>query len=361
MAKRFQQNQRDKIKAAFKDHVYYKLCRGVYDVFLNSNPNIIISVEDLFVDASKVLDNLLENGDRDAEMCKSLWADTLRAYRELDGTKAGVEDSKTEVAMLFYCVMLGMQSVQHSHYRGKLQRVLHNHIHTMWNKDRQRNCDDVEQNLKSCINVYTRDMLDWMEKYFTSTGSLTTEIEHTIHPHKNPNGKNSSKGKTIETKLYTLAYNCNDQDRKVKLIGFVRRKWEEWDWIETNTDIADFEHFFDGKPRDCHLVWKKSGALLSLLLEQLLNKNELFEKQTGCSSRSIVINQFKKSYDRHFDRVDSLDKIRIEWTIKLLNYKIPLELPQLSYHQGEDISDQALQEVFGGNMSITKDLNKYKY
>ena len=47
-------------------------------------------------------------------------------------------------------------------------------------------------------------------------------------------------------------------------------------------------------------------------------------------------------------------------TVKLLNYNVSLELPQLPYRQGEDISDNALQEVFAGNMHITKDLNKYK-
>lgn len=37
MTKRFQQNQRDKLKEHFKNHIFYRLCREVRDVFLQQN------------------------------------------------------------------------------------------------------------------------------------------------------------------------------------------------------------------------------------------------------------------------------------------------------------------------------------
>lgn len=228
----------------------------------------------------------------------------------------------------------------------------------MWDKDGQRNCAEIEHSLKQKVNVYTKEMLDWMKGYFASEEvNLTKEIETIIHQ-----TKTTAKTKQKEEKkpiLYTLNYLCKDISVRVKRIGFVRRKWEEWNWLETNTDVTDFEYLFEDKPRDCQLIWKASNAVLAMLLAKLLNRKDIFGHIKGCSPRSVVINQFKKSYDKHEDRVDELNLTRIEWTLKLLDYKVALELPQLPFHQGDDISDKALQEVFAGNMHITKDLNKY--
>ena len=95
------------------------------------------------------------------------------------------------------------------------------------------------------------------------------------------------------------------------------------------------------------------------MITKLLDMKDCFGHINGCSSRAVVTNQFKKSYDKHDDRVDNNNKSRIEWIVRILNFKVPFELPQLPYNQGDDISDKALQEVFAGNLHITKDLNKY--
>lgn len=82
MTKRFQQNQRDKLKEHFKNHIFYRLCREVRDVFLQQYPAIIISTENLFVDAAKELDIILSDGDIDADYCKDMWTNSLTIYRE---------------------------------------------------------------------------------------------------------------------------------------------------------------------------------------------------------------------------------------------------------------------------------------
>lgn len=357
MTKRFQESQRDKLKAHFKEHIYYRVCKEVYEVFRQHNPSVIMTAEDLFADASRTLDIILISRDIDADKSKELWTTTFRLYRELDGIAVGEEVSQAEVAMLCYTVMLGLQAVGHSHYRGTLQRTLHNCVHQMWDKVENENCASVEAELKSSVNQYTTEMLTWMEQYFVSKDSLTKEIESVLKPKKQGKDKKDEKKEPV---LYTLSYNCKDQKQRTRRIDFVRRKWEEWKWIESNTDVDDFSRFFDGTPRDCQLKWKSTGALLFLLLSELLKQNTLFDEQTGCHPRSIIINQFKLKIDTHTDRVHEPNLSRIEWSIKILNYEKPLELPKLPCHQGEDISDAALQDVFAGELHITKDINKYR-
>lgn len=231
-------------------------------------------------------------------------------------------------------------------------------------KNQIENVQKYKRQIRGEMNLLEirNDFQEWCSDYLLNDRFYTTEdarwIEATAQSLKTEG--NSSSRKDKDSIPYTLYYLCKDDSIRVKRIGFVRRKWEEWEWLEVNTDVTDFEHFFSGKSRDCQLIWKASNAILSLLITQLLDNKDCFGHKTGCSPRSVVINQFKKSYDTHTERVDKFNKLRIEWTVKLLNYKVSLELPQLPYHQGEDISDRALQEIYAGNMHITKDLNMYK-
>ncbi|WP_141241346.1 hypothetical protein [Prevotella sp. 885] len=352
---RFQQNQRNKLKEHFKDHVFYKLCRRIHDAFLKHCPTIIVSSEELFVDAAETLDELLTERDIKAERCSELWSEKLSINRRDDANCVDMATSQAEVAMLFYTVMFGLESVNHSHYRCTLQKTLHSSISLMWNKQEKTNCENVEKILHNEIVPLTEDMLAWMKNYFISVESLTEEINKLLHPAKNQCIKPNNKEKVY----YTLPYKCEDENLRIKRIDLVRRKCEEWGWLEVNTDVNDFVHFFSGKPRDCRLKWEASNAVLSFLITKLLDIKDCFDHITGCSPRAIVINQFKKSYDRHFERVDNNNKTKTEWIVRILNYKVPLELPQLPCNQGDDISNNALQEVFAGSLHITKDLHKY--
>ena len=352
--KRFQPNQCNKIREHFSEQPYYKLCQSVFEIFLRVCPSMVMTPEQLFSDAINTLDSIITTGDASTYYCKSLWNNTFITYREQDGTENDKDGTMTEVAMLFYMVMYGVMAVNNSHYRGTLLRTLHEAICRFYGREK---CFGLETMLRQPVNQHTADVLKWMETYFSSTESLSKEIESVLHPAK-------SKGKTPTQKtnvpvLYTLNYLCEDDSLRIKRINFVRRKWEEWGWLEPNTNVTDFEHFFSGKPRDCQLKWNASNAVLSLLLVKLLGMTDCFGHTTGCSPRSVVMNQFKRSYDIHEERVDSINRSRIDWTVKLLNYNVSLELPQLPYHHGEDISDKALLEVFAGNMHITKDLNQY--
>lgn len=152
---RFQQNQRNRLREHFRNHIYYKLCRQTHDVFLQHCPTIILSTEELFTDAARTLDNLLTEGDLEADICRDLWSDTIADYRQKDGTDADTATTQAEVAMLFYAVMYGIQSVCHSHYRGRLQRVLHASIHQMWNRHGPKNCYEIESLMPEAIDPLT--------------------------------------------------------------------------------------------------------------------------------------------------------------------------------------------------------------
>lgn len=352
---RFQQSQRNKLKEHFRNHVYYKLCRQIHDVFLQHCPSIILSTDELFADAAKTLDLLLTEGDFDAEQCMDLWSDTLADYREKDGINADTTTTQAEVAMLFYAVMFGLQSVNHSHYRGKLQRTLHLSIHRMWNKQYLKNCDIIERNLPQVVDTFTTDMLEWMREYFVSSVSITDEIKNLLHTKKMQSTKNKSKAK--ERIYYTLPYNCKDATTRINRVNIVMRKMQDWAWIEEPQHAEDFDHLFDGEPRNCNIKWiGKPLAILTELMKQLL-KQPYISKVTGLTASSIVKNQFGKNRSSNADRLDAKIKERISMIIYILDYNRPLPLVPKAKGEDFDISDLALQAAFAKELHITKDLN----
>jgi len=342
MTKRFQESQRDKLKAYFKEHIYYRVCKEVYEVFRQHNPSVIMTAEDLFADASKTLDSILITRDLDADKCKELWSNAFRRYRELDGIAVGEEVTQAEVAMLCYTVMLGLQAVGFSHYRGTLQRTLHNCVHLMWDKVEKENCASVEAELKSSVNQYTTEMLTWMEQYFVSKESLTKEIELLF----TKKAKEDNKGNETELQYYTLLYeNVNSSDRTHRLKA-LQQKWVEWEFISEPNDADDFTNFFSGQKINCHLQWIASNAVLNELLKRLLKGNEFMKKQTKVNATSIMREQFHTGPDRDKSRVDDTAKKRIEFTIYILDptKTLPMRFTGTRMEKEvEDLSDEAFE------------------
>lgn len=104
--KRYQQNQWNKLKEHFHDHPYYKLCKTVFDEFQKLCPTMVMTPEQLFVDAAQTLDSILITGDKFAERCHSLWTEKYNQYREQDQGTGDKSDTMAEVAMLFYMVIM---------------------------------------------------------------------------------------------------------------------------------------------------------------------------------------------------------------------------------------------------------------
>jgi hypothetical protein len=216
MMKRYQQNQCAKLKEHFREHPYYKLCKTVFNVFQEVCPTIILTPEQLFVDASLTLDSIIQTGDIYAEQCQSLWTEKYNQYREQDGTAADKEDTMTEVAMLFYMVMFGMTAINHSHYRSTLLKTLHDSICKFYGF---KQCLDIEQKLQDPVNLHTDEMMFWMAVYILSTHSLTKEFD-TLNDEepKRETGTERKAQIAKETKFTDFIINNAETDKVMSII-----------------------------------------------------------------------------------------------------------------------------------------------
>lgn len=352
LAKKSRGSQRSKLRERFRDHVYYKVCRKTHDAFLSQYPSIILSAEELFADAATTLDKLLTEGDLTTEMRADLWSDTLADYRMEEEGLTDLATSGSEVAMLFYAVIYGLQAVNHSHYRSKLQKTLLDSLHTKWFSHDQSKAKKVEILLND-VNSLSSDMLEWMKEYFFSADSLTEEIEGIVHPKRTPAKKKK------ETIPYTLPYCCPNEETRIKRLRYAMIAMQEWGWIEEPESADDFLDLFSGKARQCNIKWTgKSLAILTLLIKRLLEQPYM-ETKKGCSVSAIVKNQFGKNPSNNPERVNEEAKKRIDWIVRILDHK--QRLPRLDNRESETEGEEdsiylAEQEVMRGNLHSTKDL-----
>lgn len=166
-------------------------------------------------------------------------------------------------------------------------------------------------------------------------------------------------GKKPSGKPMTLKYYKHGNNgvlmRQRKRVHLVFNMWNRWGWIDEQTDIDDFDAFFEGEPRHCNITWKANGTVLTILLQKLL-KQTYIEKPTGCTAKSLVKQQFGKTANSDKSRLDNISKERIKLTLLVLDPKnhdlIFQSLDDLSEIQ--DIQDAALYEIFAGQLRSTK-------
>lgn len=136
-------------------------------------------------------------------------------------------------------------------------------------------------------------------------------------------------------------------------VMLVFRKLNEWKWIDEKTKADDFETLFEGEPRHCNITWTGNATILTILLQELL-KEDFIEKQTGCSAKSLVNNQFglTANYDRKRLDKDAEEKINVILYILNINNPIP-ERPERDSNERYDTSDVTLKQL-GEKLRSTK-------
>lgn len=349
-------NQYNKLKEPFREHPYFKLCMTVFNIFQELQPTMVITPVQLFVDASLVLDSILINRDLSEELCQSLWTDKYNEYRDHDGTAGDKDDTKAEVAMLFYMVMYGLTTVNQSFYCGKLTRILHESIHKFYGR---KECLYIEKKLHETVNQHSEEMREWMEEYYRNKGDLTKEIKEVFTSPKSVKPKKPSKN-DIKTP-YVLKYICKDETTRNNRLQRVMILMQNWNWIEEPRDADDFFDFFSGEPRFCNLKWTgPNTTILSLLIKKLYEQS-FFYKQEGASVLAILKNQFGlKSVSYNQERVSIEDNNRISLITVILNPDVQFKkIPNKGYGDGLDYRDSVMYEVYKNELHITKDLNKY--
>ena len=124
-------------------------------------------------------------------------------------------------------------------------------------------------------------------------------------------------------RYYDSTSSIGEVKKKRKRVDIVFRWFNEWGWLDDETNPNDFNYFFEGNPRQCNLTWKGNCTILTILLRELINQPYII-KQKGCRASSLVEQQFNKSPSFNESRLTLKDEEHIKMVLSVLDPKNPL-------------------------------------
>ncbi len=197
-----------------------------------------------------------------------------------------------------------------------------------------------------------------IEKMFDIHDNQTVNVYNGAPKNKANNKSSKSNEKLIKKpsgKPMTLKYYKHGDNgilmKQRERVTMIFRMFNAWKWIdETNTD--DFDAFFEGKPKHCNITWKSNSTILTILLQELL-KQSYIERQTGCSAKSLVTEQFGKTPNSDMKRLDD-DNIR---KIKLVLIILDINNPLAEEYEGKTKMD--VDQQFADLCVIYEDKLRY--
>ena len=204
------------------------------------------------------------------------------------------------------------------------------------------------QNNNDCIVINAPTNCTFM---MPSASPSSMHKPKTAKPKSKPVRKARSQPMTL--KYFTHGNNGVLMQQR-KRVHIVFRKFAEWKWIDGTTAADDFDSFFEGEPRHCNIKWTGTSTILTILLQELLNQTYI-ERQTACSAKSLVEQQFGKTANSDRKRLDNVNEERIMLTLFVLDINNPLpEIRGRNAIADVDIQDAALMEIYAGKLRSTK-------
>lgn len=224
----------------------------------------------------------------------------------------------------------------------------------------------MEDNAKTIINVagdYVQSKYVDYEINNVEAGGIGIQI---INGDKKPSSTSSVKPKLNKTTKkrnssipYTIRYiNANEQSRTTRL-RLLMLGLQKLQWIEEPKSVDDFMDLFNGAPRECNIKWTDTlnQATIYYFLQQLLAQ-PFIEKVTGCSARSLMMNQFHFDSPRADDkRITPENKRIIDRLLRIINPQ--QKLPAKSETITDDVADMnsAYWNYLEDGLHATKDIN----
>lgn len=343
MNQRFQQEEIRRVSEQNAGNELYSSISSIGPQ-LESEFQFGLCAEECFMEVRELLSTVADRGEGILADVERIWFDKFNEYRRFD-RHMNEDDVRTAVGIVFGFTILALDSSRHPFYRytlvRRLTQVVAGHQFDGWTTTLGR--------------IFSVPLPDgWFDAFIEegNTSSLISASKRSkaAKPKKKAERKPNERPKTL--RYYTHGQNSILMKQRKRVV-IIFKKWSEWGWIDKNTTAEDFDVFFEGELRHCNITWTANTTILTILLQELL-KQSYIRKQTGCTAKSLVVQQFGKTANSDRSRLSDDDNFKIQATVFLLDINNPLPQRKGGGDDDYDIKDVVLQDVLTGQLRATK-------
>lgn len=256
MTERLKRTEKEKIRLHFVNEPFYRLCREIHREFLDHRCTIPISPEELFIDASHLLDELISFPEKAYSRCENLWTDTFGEYRIIDAYSKN-KDIIAEVAMIYTSLLETLCNIPDPLYHKGLMDLLYSCLCTRYVKD---NKEHMRQICFPNYREFVGELIDWILVYVESEERLSEKIETLL-------SRMEKKGGSHQSSASACYFNYEGEIDAVMedIFPFM----QEHGLIAKETKMRQLKLIFMGKETSVVIKWTRELHLLTHLFKDL--------------------------------------------------------------------------------------------
>lgn len=339
MKQKLQPKSKDKIEKNYKEHPLLSAIRTCCMGYISRN-KLCLSVEEVFVEVLRLIDDLKADPDSAESICSNRWHQLMMENRNAYADA----DEQSFDCSVFLPLYVGASLLQwydgsyEVFYHHKAQ-LLADSIFDNWTEAKS----DIAAIQPRFVDCYD-SLLVWINDYMTSNEFLSDVILNADE--KTRRGR----GKAPDTP-HTLKYINPISVNRTLRINVFSATLENLGYIESETKPEKFYKFFSGEDGHCDIKWTGAVKILSALLNELMPLPFIKKgSQAGCTVKSLVEKQFGLKPDAH--PVDDATMEAIHILVWILDPKSALPMVKQGKYEAPDTSISGLKQAWEADLTI---------
>ena len=286
-------SQAEKVREQYGEHPLYVACSVLFSPRSAGMEGLLCEVEDVFIEAACLIDDLLAAESHSQELAASCWTTVVNDVRHW---KADVsQNDRTVVAETVFQICICTLSLHWSSlYSLTVNEMLQETMERETNISGFRRHDAEGRRLTRCAAALN----EWINDYTDNDTLLSAEIDTLLNPRNSKKKENAQKTKAFRPTSSTFDYKCRESERYQKLTRFYQDLLK-LKWIDSETSPDDVTDLFTNGRTTCLIKWLKSEALLASLFKQL-EDGKIITTPQGQTRWNIVRNHFVNSKGQIF-------------------------------------------------------------
>lgn len=380
MNNRLDQNQQEKVSRKYHEHPLLCACQLAFRNYQARMRYLMFSPVEVFVEAIKVIDDILEDGTDRMDFISNLWENLTIRYKLWCTGVPDDNEFQIAVSSVFYAVSITMSIHSHPYFKDTIKDALLKEIDSHTSVVKQE-----EDKVIVALSQYADELRNWLDSYVVNDTYLSDDIDDVANDRKprslkvvHPKNKSNRTIKQERPKAdyskfsFELKPKGRFKAKKDKALEFLHGELTAKKFImdvkdlTINEDISQFLNVeeknklvfntvFSGVDTDYHIVWIGTAKELGYFINQLeergaiswkdgprkwqVTRNRIWQgkkeytinEATGKKQYTYIIEPFKENaFDKNLIPADTskLDAILnlIAPVEKVNNTKIGMEI-----------------------------------